>query len=513
MELLLKKFIFIIYFFNIQCNYILIPFDTFIYNKKYDNETLQKDILLMKYLEDMHITLSLGNPIQTIKLLLRLDQYEFIIKEPEYNSSLSNSFKMNKFIENKYICNDTFNFLTINSSKELNDFIHKKKDIKSSIKEKQYKEYQDIKFIYVNKTTNYKFLERNFLDEEIEQIKLLNYGMIGLRIRYVNLASSPDFIKSLKERKEIKSNIFSFYFNNNKKNDEPYGYLIIGDNFTDTEKEYDQINNTNFALRDSSVSWDLRADTIYSQTKIQTNKRNVYLEKRIDVQLKIEKSYILGSQNYKSFIDDIFFNDLVKENVCQFKKIKVENTGTYICNSKSKLFLEYYNNIFPDLVVKCNNFDDLILTKSDLFFYNQYNKSDTNIYFLIYFSTLYTTKWIMGRPLFEKYRFSFNTDTSFIMYHKKKFFEDKNFNKQKYMDNKTIKILIIFFLILIIFLLGFLFHKFITKSPRKQKANELDDDFDYSISKEKKLYNDLDVNSNKKENNNNLYLELGSKNY
>ena len=186
-----------------------------------------------------------------------------------------------------------------------------------------------------------------------------------------------------------------------------------------------------------------------------------------------------------------------------------------MCNSKSKLFIEYYNNIFPDLVLKCYNLEDLILTKKDLFFYNEYNKSDTNIYFLIYFSTIYTTSWMMGRSFLEKYRFSFNHDTSFIMYHKRKFVDEKDENKiikQNYIKNKIIKIIIIIILVLIIFLLGFLFHKLITKIPRKQKANELDDDFDYSISKDKNLYNYLDVNNNKFSNKNNLYLELGSKN-
>ena len=524
MEIFIKILFIILIIYNVKCNYILIPFDTFIYNPRYNNTYLQNDILSMKYSEDLYINLSLGNPIQTIKLLLRLDQYEIIIKEPSYISSLSNSFKLNKFIENKYICNDTFHFITINSSKELNDYIHKDKINNKNMEQNYYKDFNDIKFVYLNKTTSYKFLEKDLDDKEIEKIISNDYGMLGLRLSYINIDSSPDLIKTLKGNKAINSSIFTFVFNDNKK-DEHYGYVIIGSKFTDTEKEYEETNNTYFAMRYSRLSWDLKTNTIYSQTKSNSNSNSknndLYLEKNIDVQLIIEKGYILGTYNYKKYIEDIFFNELVKEKVCQYKNLLIEySIGTYVCNSKSKLFLDYYNNIFPDLIFKTDNIEDeLILTKNDLFFYNEYNRSDTNIYFIIYFSTIYTTKWMLGRTFFKKYRLSFNSDTSYIVYHKKKIEEEKienNVNNENIKNNNNIiiKIIFIIFLILIIFLLGFLFHKSITKIPRKQKANELEDEFDYSIANDKnrKISNNLDINTNTFSNKNSFYLELGSKN-
>ena len=519
MTFVLKIFFITFITYNVQSNNILIPFNIFVNIQKYNNSLFQKDILSLKYLEDIYISLSLGNPIQTIKLLLRLDQYEIIIKEPNYNSSSSSTFKLNKFIENRYICNDSFHLVTINSSKELNDFIHKDKKSQSDYMQKKYKEYEDIKFVYLNNTTSYKFLERDFKDEEIDKIKLYNYGMIGLRLRHKNDNNSPDLIKNLRELKHINSNIFTFLFTNNNKKEDNYGYLIIGDKFTDIEKEFEETNNSYFALRDASLSWDLRTEIIYSQPK-ENLKNNffTYLEDKINVELIIEKSFILGTKKYKSFIENLFFNDLVKENICQYKNLVIEQSvGTYVCNGKSKVFLEYYNNIFPNLIFKCNNIGELILTKKDLFFYNENNKSDTNVYFLIYFSTIFTTKWMLGRPFFEKYRFSFNIDTNFIMYHKKKIDEidfDKIVKiKINNKNNRILKIIAIIFLVIIIFLLGFLFHKSIIKIPRKQKANELDDEFDYSLSndKNKKLNNDFDINNNNP-NKNNLYLELGTKN-
>lgn len=315
--------------------------------------------------------------------------------------------------------------------------------------------------------------------------------MLGLRLRFMNVDYNPDFIQSLRQMKVINSSIFTFYINNNNKkenNHDHYGYLIIGDKFTDTEKEFEETNNTFFSLRDSSISWDIAIDNIYSESKSNSKFNEIYLEKNQKVELLIEKSYILGTKNYKSFIENAFFNELVGYNVCEYRNSLMEHSyGTYVCDSTSKIFIDFYKNKFPELIFKTERItDELILDKNDLFFYNKYNKSDTNIYFLIFFSTMYTSKWMLSRPFLEKYRLSFNIDTRFIMYHKKKFSENQIENETKEDNRDTnsfnliIKILVIIFLVSIIFLLGFLFHKLITKKPRKQKANELNDDYDYS---------------------------------
>ena len=66
--------------------------------------------------------------------------------------------------------------------------------------------------------------------------------------------------------------------------------------------------------------------------------------------------------------------------------------GTYVCNSKSEKFIDYYNNKFPDLVFIAKKIEDkLIFTKKDLFFRNPNNISDTKIYFNIFFNTLGTS--------------------------------------------------------------------------------------------------------------------------
>ena len=55
--------------------------------------------------------------------------------------------------------------------------------------------------------------------------------------------------------------------------------------------------------------------------------------------------------------------------------------------------------------------------------------------------------------------------------------EDKIKNNERF--EIFIKIVIIVVLLVIVFCLGILFHKYFVKSPKKKLANELDDDYEY----------------------------------
>ena len=509
MEFFLKYILIISFIRNVIGKYIVIPFDSFLFENK-NRYILKEDPLSVRFQEDIIFNLSIGYPKQDIQMLLRLDQYELRIKEPNYISSLSKTFRPNKIIE-KFICKENFYFMTINTANELNYFINNEESNKENEEKEIIKEYKDITFVYFNNTSNNKYIERDLSDYELNILYENNIGMLGLRPVQFQLDSYPQFLKTLKFSKYINISVFSFIFEK-KPNSNHLGYLIIGDNFN-INNEYPKPNITNFALRDGKMSWDLIMDKIYCESK--QEKIGSYHENNMNAQLKVEISYILGSKNYKQFIEKEFFNGLVKDNICEYKNILIDKLyGTYVCDSKSKKFQEYYNNKFPDLVFMVKNIEDkLILTKNDLFFKNNNNISDTHIYFNVYFHLLSTTTWQLGRIFLSKYRFSFNLDTSLIYYYSRDNLEinnnNKNFDKEE-SKNIFYKIIFIIFLALIIFILGFLFHKSIVKNPRKIKANELDDEFYYpeNKDKDKKLFNDLDINKENK--NSNLYLELGN---
>ena len=515
MELTIAFIIFFSLFININGSYILIPFDSMIYNPKNDPEIIQ-DVFSFKFSEDIYFNLTIGNPKQSLPILIRLDKYELKIKEPNYISILSESFKYDGIIMNKIKCKENFYFMTLNTKEELNDFFHNDKISKLKNEKELVKEYKNISFVYLNDTTNNRFLETELLDYEYNKILNHNYGMLGLRNR--KYENELQLLEILKKSKGIDKSIFSFIFNKDR-NSEHLGYLIIGEQFIDYQTEYEEINKTNFALRNGAISWDFNVETIYSKS----NKDNLdsFYDRNVNVELRVELSYIFGTRHYKNFIDKEFFSYLVEKNVCKFKHLFIDwSYEAYVCDGKSNIFIDYYNNKFPELVFILNNIDDkFVLTKEDLFFKNPNNKSDTNIYFSIYFHNIQTTTWRLGRLFLQKYRFSFDHDRSIILYHKRKINNDIKENtvindQNNERKSHILKIIIISFFGLIIFILGIIFHKSIMKLPRKIKANELDDKYYYSNEGGKeKLASDFDINNNIiKEKEKNLYVELGTKN-
>ena len=515
MELFLIFILFCSPLIYVDANYILIPFDSMIFNPNKDI-AIKEDVLSALFSEDIYFNLTIGNPKQTIKVFIRLDQYELRIKEPNYISSLSNSFKYH-FINQKIICKENFYFHTLNTLEDLNNFIHSDKINKHKKEKELIKEYKNLSFVYLNDSTNNKYLETELLFNELDKIIKYNYGMLGLRSRKIRFDTFPQFVEGLNDLKLINSSVFSFYFNKDK-NDEHLGYLIIGEKFIDKETEYEEINKTNFALRRGSISWDLNFDVIYIKSNNENG--NSFYERNINSELKVELSYILGSGAYKTFIEKEFFNFLIEKKVCEYKELKIDfSYKTFICDGKSNIFLDYYNNKFPNLIFILRNIDDkLTLTKEDLFFKNSNDESDTNFYFRIFFHSIRTTTWELGRIFLRKYRLSFSYDTSLIYYHKSKIKDNIKENTiledDKNNNSQIFKIILLVFLGVIIFIFGFLFHKSIIKLPRKVKVNELDDIYYYqNQDKNKKINNDLNINN---DNNNSkekrLYLELESKN-
>ena len=515
MELFLIYILFCSHLINVDANYILIPFDSMIYNPKND-VAIKEDALSSLFSEDVYFNLTIGNPKQTIKVFIRLDQYELRIKESKYISSLSNSFKYH-LINQKIICKENFYFTTLNTLEDLNNFIHSDKINKHKKENELIKEYKNVSFVYLNDTTNNQYLEKELLYYEYDKIIKYNYGMLGLKSRKIRWDTYPQFVEGLKQLKYINTSIFSFVFNQ-KSNSNHLGYLIIGEIYTDKIDEYENVTKTNFALRGGSISWDLSFETIYSKSNDEN--LNSFYERSINAELKIELSYILGSGSYKAFIEKEFFNYLIEKKICEYKELKIDlSYRTFVCDGKSNIFLDYYNNKFPNLVFILRNIDDkLTFTKEDLFFKNTNDKYDTNFYFSIFFHSIKTTSWELGRIFLKKYRLSFSYDASLIYYHKSKLMNDIKENNiiqdDRNNNSQILKIFLIVFLGVIIFIFGFLFHKSIIKLPRKIKANELDDGYYYQNQDEnKKINNDLDINNDctiSKEKR--LYLELGTQN-
>ncbi len=108
-----------------------------------------------------------------------------------------------------------------------------------------------------------------------------------------------------------------------------------------------------------------------------------------------------------------------------------------------------------------------ILTPKDLFY-----KFKNKLYYLIIFQP-FNSNWIFGIPFFTKYLINFNRDKKIIgFYINDKIKDEKNYSI-------FLKLFIISILVNVIILIICLYYK-IVKKNKKIRANELEENFDYS---------------------------------
>ena len=480
-------------------NYIL-PIHTI--NIYYNESIIMEDYLSKIFSEHLYTNFIIGSEKEELKALINMSQIGFFIYENAYNYNFSSSFQKSigsknfykKDQEEGYIANDTLCLLPYTEKIDVNN-----------INIKNCKDFEKVNFsLLKNKQKN---IENNLYE---------NYGIIGLQENtnqdeYI----MPLFIKSLKNTDVINSHTFSFHYLNNTKSGENEGYILLGD------EEFDEDNGRVKSIlsqpKYGQVYWNLIFTKViggindYFNTSSDNHLRNFDIK---DAQLIGDLPYIVGVNEYKLYIRSVFFEELLMKDVCSLKNILLdEDYYTYVCDSKSDLFIEKFKN-FPKLFFEHYDLDKtFILDQYDLFTYNNINKSDSNIYFLIFFSNKKEPykpefpggntiiRWKLGIPFFKKYKLYFNADNRMITYYEKFNKNDNgnyndnndeeinkngnnNNNKNSNRKNKNstwIKVLIIGGLLIIFFILGILFHKNIIRLPRKKKANELEDDYEYTI--------------------------------
>ena len=365
----------------------------------------------------------IGNPIQEIPILIKLNEtFSYIsgnkIKESIYNELKSNSYK--------------------NLSNE-----------------KTYYEYSFSSGIISSE--NYKF--RNLKNEEIiennltfllatnkSKNKRIESGVIGLRLERFKIKEEGNFIYQLKIKNLLKN--YGFFFNFLKENK---GEIIIGNYHEDFDNEYKKKELLITRTSNQDLAWNIDLDKTYFNNKSISNKVNGIFE--------IEYEVIISISSFKNFLDDEFFNVYLKNNICSFQNNYNGNYSYYICNKSnfdySKFpILKFFNNemkVFFEF-----NYKDLFI------------EIDDKIYCLIAFFNYENKNWIFGRTFLKKFLIIFDYERKTIGYY-------KNNNEFNY------GIFLLFLLSFIIIILIFYILKYALKKPNKIKANELLDDLDYSL--------------------------------
>ena len=490
-------------------------FDTIYIN----DETIKgKDYHSLLIQNELYINMSLGTPKQNIKAILTMDKNGFMIFEKAFNYNQSKTYeeikdnlKIGLFKSfNSFLLKDHFYFSNFNSYNYFQKYI-----IESNNQELIELAHNITK---TNKTFFSIMLIKNKSNNSNK--KYYKYGIIGLQLNKNSYNKLPDFISSLKQSKDINSYSFSLKFKNEINKDFTYnenkGYFIIGEELTNDKIEMDKICYTNAIKYGGGINWEIKFDNIYSKSEKNGTSNRIFKSKRNQGIFYVNKPYILGTKEYQEFIKEIFFEELIENNICFINdKINNKNYFSYFCDSTSSIFMNKLNNKFPDLIFEHKELgENFTLTKKDLFAYNTFNRSDLNLYFLVMFANpkghLFIFSWTLGIPFLKKYRLSFNIDTNKIGYYKDdgKIIVHKGiYNNSNSLYNygfSFYKLAIIIILIFVIFILGMFFQRKIIKLSRKKKTYELDDDYEYNSNNKNSDINTYN-NSNTKE------VELGCK--
>ena len=304
-----------------------------------------------------------------------------------------------------------------------------------------------------------------------------------------NIEEKTNLINQLKSYNYISSYTFSIKFDEN----EEKGKIFIGGYPHEIDKEH---YNEKYFIYDNVEVGYFRyyyhyefKDIIYDKEKLPWVK---------EVEFSINFGFILSAYNYRDYLNEIFFNNENYSKFCQEEII-----GEYWVKACKEKVIKYFKPIYfylSNTYLESNQTNYIYFDYKDLFKKAPGN-NDLYYFQIIFVDNSY--KWVFGRPLFKKYRTVFDQDKKIIgfytetgEYTNKK---DDNDNDNDNNGNKFSLVwifIVLLFIFVVLVIIGFLLYKNLTSGRKKIKANELDDDYDYSPDKDltKKKEDNLLIN-------------------
>ena len=403
----------------------------FNFEKKLKLSNINESMLYDYFYNNDYITyISIGTPPQKIPVNIHFEKHSFFILEKEksgiYNKNLSSTYKLLNQMKKRV-------FLEFYSEGyESNETIILKNDNDKEIKIEESSFMMPIK--------------------EDKEHPIIPYGGIGLNFKiHLSDMKSLNFLYLMKNKSIIDS--FSFYLTFNEKNYNE-GKLYVGN----YPHEYDSKKYKETYFNYVSVSYSSLGSTVY-QADFQSYEffGNTFKINYIDFNASF--SGILGNMNFKKTVDEYFFNDLYESNICKQVIMNKKKNFFIVCNENCNV--EKFSNI--SFYCKQLNYT-FVLTYRDLF-----RKEGDKYYFLIIFDSVIYQNFAMGEPFLRKYFIIFDQDRKIIGFYNK-IDEDKKY---------TFAYIVIFILIGVCIILIALLTKYVLYKPRKIRANELEDNYEY----------------------------------
>ena len=279
---------------------------------------------------------------------------------------------------------------------------------------------------------NYSFI----LVESSEKNLSNTNGIIGLQ-NNKNTNGNKSLINFFYEKKIINSLILTVKYTSDKK-----GEIIIGDYPHLYDNNYQEKNLKIISHHDKEYSMKFE-DIIFSNKEKEVN---------INVIFSLELKGIVGSNLYKKFINENFFEYYLLNKKC---KIELINNESYIYICQDIDITKFPSIIFESKILNMN----FEMTYKDLFF-----EKNGIFYFLVYFEKITNFKWILGDIFLKKFQIIIDFQNGIIGFY-------SSIGK----NNKLLFIFILCILIICIFILSALIFKLLFYKIKKIKANELED--------------------------------------
>ncbi len=324
-------------------------------------------------------------------------------------------------------------------------------------------------------------------------------GNLGFNMN-VN-SDKTNLIYQLKNRKYIKEYIWTLKYQT-----EEDGIIVVGTEPHFYDDYYMSQYVTIKAIQNQSpeTAWSFKMDEV--STYDENKNKVVFSQNKVD--FLVDRGLIIGTDEYKKKIDELFFDDLIDtKKVCKREVSVFSEAGknekdeyyVYYCDRNDFMGNKYSSNTkyygkFPnlDFYIKEHNYT-FILSKEHLFY-----AMGKIAFFLVVFKKSDTENkiWKFGEPFFSHYQLTFNQDKKTVGFYDYRLEKIKNEDyikiiEQKKQENnqkneniyKILKIILIVVGFIAFVALAYFLGKKLNES-RKKRANELsDDDFDYSINK------------------------------
>ena len=300
---------------------------------------------------------------------------------------------------------------------------------------------------------------------------LNDYTYIGLSLS-TNERKFPgiNILEQLKSKNIIDKQTWYLKFDNYNK-----GKLVLGKYLHEMNNEYNEEDMVSINLcQKYGEYYRLDFDEINYGNKNEPGKR-VIMEKHNTTLFSITTRLIYSTYEFGKTIHSKFFKEKIenKNPKCFSKTLKENSQYIYYYCTKEININEMENLNF---VLKEKNIT-FTLEPKDLF----YEENDYFYYLIVYKNfeiddANKDTEWIFGLQFLQKFNIAFNRDDKIAYFYNKEIRKEDSED-----DDKETKYIIIIVLIIIIFIgcIGFLVFYIIKIKPRKKKANELDEGFDY----------------------------------